>query len=211
MPKSASAREGQKGLRLVDFEEFRKRLLGCRYCVSLGIEPKPIVWGEKTANVVQISQAPSKSANECGIPFSRNRFQSDASGRKLIEWYGIPREVFYNPNVFYITGMGHCYPGREKGGDAQPPQVCAEKWLKQELLFLNPKLHIIIGWRSAHFFFPDWKFTELVFQNLMLKNKPTFVLPHPSPANKKWFKDNPTFEKDRLQSLRKAVHEAIMS
>jgi len=93
---------------LMDFENFRKRLLCCRYCVGLGIEPKPIVWGERKAKIVQISQAPSKSASEGGIPFSRNRYQSDASGRKLIEWYNIPRDVFYNPNFFYISGMAHC-------------------------------------------------------------------------------------------------------
>lgn len=212
-PKSVPARagEGPRELRLVDFEEFRKRLLGCTYCVGLGIEPKPIVWGEKTAKIVQISQAPSKSASECGIPFSRNRSQSDASGRKLIEWYGIPREVFYNPKFFYITGMGYCYPGKTSGGDAPPPRVCAERWLEHELSFLNPMLYIIIGRRSARFFFPGRKLTKLVFQNLVLNNKPAFVLPHPSPANKKWFKDNPTFENYRLQSLRKAVQNAIMS
>jgi uracil-DNA glycosylase family 4 len=193
----------------VNFEEFRHQLLGCRYCQGFGIEPKPIVWGEKSAKIVQVSQAPSKSASECGLPFSRNKYQSDASGRKLIEWYRIPRELFYNPKLFYITGMAHCYPGRDRGGDTRPPLVCAEKWLEQELSFLDPHLYIIIGQHSANFFFPDRNFTELVFQNVVLKNRTAFVLPHPSPANKKWFKDNPKFESDRLNDIRKAVHEAI--
>lgn len=91
------------------------------------------------------------------------------------------------------------------------PLVCAEKWLKQELSFLDPMLYIIIGRHSANFFFPSRKFTKLVFENLVVNNKQTFVLPHPSPANKKWFKDNPTFESVRLQSIREAVHDAITS
>ena len=190
---------------LMDFESFRKRLLSCRYCEVLGIEPKPIVWGEKKAKIVQISQEPSKSASESGIPFS------DKSGRKLIdEWYNIPRDVFLSPNFFYITGMAHCYSPDEKVA-TRLRRECSQKWLEQELSFLDPCLYIIIGGHSARFFFPGRNFTKLVFENLVLNNKQAFVLPHPSPANKKWFKDNPTFESVRLQSIRDAVHDSITS
>jgi uracil-DNA glycosylase family 4 len=193
----------------VDFEEFRKELLDCRYCATLGIDPNPIVWGESSAKVVQISQAPSQSASESGRPFSKSLYESDASGKKLIEWYAIPRETFYNPEIFYITGMGHCYPGKDQGGDARPPLVCADRWLKKELSYLNPNLYIIVGRHAASYLYSEKNFTELVFQSLELNHKPTFVLPHPSPANKKWFKDNPDFETKRMHDIRKTLHEAL--
>jgi len=37
----------------------------------------------------------------------------------------------------------------------------------------------------------------------------TFVLPHPSPINVKWFKDHPGFEKYRLPRIRKCIHKII--
>jgi len=190
----------------MNFEEFKHQLQNCRYCQRFGIEPKPFVGkekSEKSAKIVQVSQQPSKNASESGIPFS------DASGRKLInEWYKIPRKSFDNPKLFYITGVAHCY-SPDKKVTARLQRECSKKWLKQELSFLDPYLYIIIGARAANFFFPDRNFTELVFQNLVLKNRTAFVLPHPSPANKKWLKVNPKFQSDRLNDIRKAVHEAI--
>ena len=191
------------------FEEFRKQLLKCRDCSFLGTEPKPIFWGDINAKIVQISQAPSQNASRSGRPFSKNLHESDESGKKLIEWYSIPRETFYDPKVFYITGMAHCYPGKDRSGDAEPPQICARKWLRKELSYLNPRLYVIVGRHSASFFFPGRSFTELVFRNLGINHKQAFVLPHPSPANKKWFKENPEFGTKRLQDVRKIVHEAL--
>lgn len=121
----------------MSFEEFRKEPLGCRNCAAIGIDPNPIFWGEVSAKVVQISQAPSRNADNSSRPFSKSMHESDASGKKLIEWYGIPRETFYDPKVFYITGIGHCYPGKDRGGDAKPPMACAERWLARELSYLD--------------------------------------------------------------------------
>jgi uracil-DNA glycosylase family 4 len=191
----------------MDFEEFKHQLQNCRYCQRFGIEPKPFVGkekSEKSAKIVQVSQQPSKSASESGIPFS------DASGRKLIdEWYKIPRDVFLNPKLFYITGVAHCYSPNKKVA-ARLQRECSKKWLEQELSFLDPCLYIIIGKPAADFFFPNKKYiAELVFQNHVWKNKTAFVLPHPSSNNNRWFKDNPKFQSDRLNDIRKAVHEAI--
>jgi uracil-DNA glycosylase family 4 len=192
----------------MNFENFKKRLRSCRYCADLDFEPKPFVGkekSEKSAKIVQISQQPSKSASESSIPFS------DASGKKLVdEWYKIPRKLFDNPKLFYITGVAHCFSPDRKVA-ARLRRECSKKWLEQELSFLEPMLYIIIGRHSANFFFPRRNFTRLVFENLVLNNKQAFVLPHPSPANKKWFKDNPTFESTRLLSIRNAVHNAINS
>lgn len=65
---------------------------------------------------MQISQAPSIRVQECGLPFY------DASGKKLKEeWYQISEECFYDEDLFYITSIGHCYPGKASSGDKIPP------------------------------------------------------------------------------------------
>jgi uracil-DNA glycosylase family 4 len=130
--------------------------------------------------MVQISQAPTQNAGKTGRPFSKNPHEPDESGKKLIEWYSISKEVFFDPNAFYITGIGHCYPGkRATGGDANLPWRCAQKWLKEELSYLNPKIFIIVGRHSAEFFFPRKDFSQLVFQDQELYDRPALVLPHP--------------------------------
>jgi uracil-DNA glycosylase family 4 len=198
----------------MNFEEFQEKLRNCRYCkekLHLSFEPKPLVWGNQKAKIVQISQAPSLHASIFGRPFSRDEDMPDASGKQLLKWYDISKEVFYNPNIFYITAVAHCFPGKNKSGDAKPPTECAKKWLWQELSYLNPKLFLVIGRYAADFIFPGKNFTELVFTNQTLLSKPAFVLPHPSPANKKWLKDHPEFERKRLKEIRIAIHKIIKS
>ncbi len=126
-----------------------------------------------------------------------------------MEWYQIPREIFYNPDFFYFTAIAHCFPGKNKSGDAKPPIECANKWLLKELSYLNPNLFLIVGKYAANYIFPNKDFTELVFTDLIFRGKPAFVLPHPSPANKKWLKDNPDFEKKRLKEIRAAIKNAL--
>ena len=40
--------------------------------------------------------------------------------------------------------------------------------------------------------------TNIVFSDGIPNDKLVLVLPHPSPLNKKWLKDHPKFEKERL-------------
>lgn len=151
---------------------------------------------------MHISQAPSKNVHLTSKPFN------DASGKKLREvWYQIPDEVFYNENNFYITAIAHCFPGKAmNGGDKKAPIYCAEKWLRRELSLVNNQLYIILGKQAASFLFPERDYNDLIFSDNELKGKLAFVLPHPSPANSKWFKDHPEFEEERLQYIRKEVH-----
>lgn len=191
----------------MDMEDFQLRLKNCRYCkdvLDLKFEPRPVVWGRECAPIIIIGQAPSSSASLCGRPFSKDLDKPDASGRKLISWLGVPERVFFDPEVFYITGVAHCYPGRSKGGDVPPPRVCAEKWLKEELEYLSPKLFIILGRYAASWAFPKKPFEGLVFSELNFRGSPAIVLPHPSPANRAWFKKHPEIE-SRLCELPLAV------
>lgn len=187
------------------FLEFKNRILKCRYCRNkFGFEPNPIFWGNECAKIVHISQAPSKNVHETCKPFN------DLSGKKLMEWYKVSDEIFYNPDLFYITAIAHCFPGKDKnGGDIKPPIDCAQKWLFQELSFIKNQIYLVVGRYSASFLFPKKDFNQLIFENQTLIGKPAFVLPHPSPLNIKWFKDNPKFLTERLPKIRKIIHNTL--
>lgn len=188
------------------FELLKKDLLSCRLCEErFGFEPHPVLIGNDNSKIMQIGQAPSRTVHQTLMPFT------DASGKKLkYEWYRISDEVFYNPDNFYITSIGHCYPGKSpNGGDRLPPKCCAKKWLVKEVEAVNNKIFILIGGQAAGFFFPKENFTELVFRDLKLNGKPAYVLPHPSPLNIKWFKDNPAFLDSRILEIEKIVHQVL--
>jgi len=126
-----------------------------------------------------ISQAPSKKVLEYG-----QKWRDNLSGKMLRSWFGLPNEVFYNPDLLYLTSIGKCYPGKEKNGDKLPDLICAEKWLKKEISLVKPKLIVTIGKFAFHWFFPNQEY----LQNLNGKIKKwqgidIYSLPHPSGAN----------------------------
>ncbi len=188
------------------FEKLKKDILDCRICADLfGFEPHPIVWGNENAKIMHISQAPSLNVYKTRKPFD------DASGKRLRqEWYHISDEVFYNPDLFYIVSIAHCYPGKSpNGGDRLPPKSCAKRWLLKEIELVNNTLFLIVGGIAADFFFPKQNFTSLIFNDQSIRGKPAYVLPHPSPLNVKWFKDHPEFLQSRIQQIEKAIHAAL--
>lgn len=185
-----------------EFNNLIKKIKKCDICKDrFGFTPHPVVIGNTNSKIVQISQAPSKTVHETLKPFT------DLSGKKLkYDWYQITDEEFYNPNNFYIMSLDHCYPGKDKNGnDRLPPKVCYDKWIKEEIKYINNKLYILIGAKAASKFFPNDNFNNLVFKDNYLNGKLTLVLPHPSPLNVKWFKDHPKFLNERIYEIRKIV------
>ena len=188
------------------FSDLKDEILKCRICRDkFGFEPHPIIFGNQKSKIFQISQAPSKSVHETLKPFT------DASGRKLRnEWYMIDEECFFNQDNFYISAMAHCYPGKSKsGGDRLPPKICTRKYIEQEIQQVDNNLFVIIGSKAAKYFFPKEDFTSRVFKDCKLNGVLTVILPHPSPLNVKWFKDNPTFITKRLPEIRTIVHDVL--
>lgn len=104
------------------------------------------------------------------------------------------------------------FPGKDKkGGDLKPSLKFAKEWLPKELSYLKPNLYLVIGRLAAEFFFPRRAFLDLVSSDQQINGKLALVLPHPSPLNIKWFKDNPTFEKLRIPIIRKYIHQSLTS
>lgn len=190
-----------------EFQRLINQIRSCGECEELfGFKPNPVFGGNQDAKIVQISQAPSKNVHETKKAFN------DASGKKLkYGWYKISDKDFYNGSNFYITGIGHCYPGKNKNNksDKKPPIKCADKWLKKEIKLINNEIFIIIGSFAAKYFFPEKNFTNLVFTNQKINRKLAIILPHPSPQNNKWFKENPNFFKYRIEEIRQLVHKIL--
>lgn len=190
----------------MNFNELKNNILACRVCEKkLGFSPHPIFSGNQKSKIVQISQAPSKKVHDTLQPFN------DMSGNKLkYEWYQITDDEFYNPNNFYIVSLSHCYPGKDKNGnDRMPPKECFNRWVKHELQFIDNKIYVFVGAKAAHVFFPNYSFNELVFKNNIYNGKLALVLPHPSPLNFKWFKDNPQFMENRIIEIRKIIKNTL--
>jgi len=148
-----------------------------------------------------ISQAPSRLANQL-----RKKWSDNKSGKTLREWFNVGDEKFYNENLFYLNAMGKCYPGKDKSGDKLPSPICAETWLKKEMIYLKPKLIVTIGKKSFEWFFPDKNYDENLNGRLIKWNGFNVIaLPHPSGANNRWKSQN----KERLKKIIKSLRENI--
>jgi len=193
----------------MSFAEFKRQLLQCRDCRGLfGFEPRPLQWGEPSARVVIIGQAPSKASSECGRPFSRDLNTPNGSGARLMRWLRVEDETFYDPGKFYVAGVAHCYPGKGSSGDKRPPRSCADKWLAKELAYLKPRLFIVIGRYAADCIsghdrnLGSMSFEGLVFNDQLIGGRLAVFMPHPSGVNQKWTKDHPDFEASRIHQIR---------
>lgn len=189
---------------MTELEKLQAQLRACRHCEGM-LEPRPVVHGNPGAPILQVSQAPGKKVHETGIPFN------DASGRRLRQdWYQISDAQFYDPDLFYITSMGHCYPGKGKTGDKKPPRCCFDMWTRREIeLKPGTRMMLVIGREAAFRLFPKREFTELVFQDQEYDGIPCYVLPHPSPLNVRWFRMHPEFETQRMPVIREKLHQVL--
>lgn len=188
------------------FDKLKNDILACRKCEErFGFTPNPVVHGRRKSKIMQISQAPSKNVHLTNKPFD------DITGVKLKkEWYELSDDIFYDTSNFYITSMGHCFPGKTKsGGDRLPPKICADTFLKKEMDLVDCDLYIIIGAKASNYIFKNQDFTSMVFDDHTLNGKPCFILPHPSPLNIRWFKKHPEFEQKRIKEVRDKIYQVL--
>ena len=174
----------------------------CTLCENLALGPNPIFQLNPEARILIAGQAPGRKTHHKSIPFD------DPSGDRLRDWMGIDRDTFYNESAIAILPMAFCYPGTGKTGDLPPPTQCAEQWRVQLLSLLpNIELTLVIGQYAL-----DWHLgshraktlTETVrrWQDYWPELLP---MPHPSPRNNRWLKNNPWFSKDVLPKLKEKV------
>jgi uracil-DNA glycosylase len=178
----------------------------CRLCEhALPLGPRPVVQISRSATILIAGQAPSRRVHETGIPFN------DPSGDRLREWMGIGREVFYDARKIATLPMGFCYPGTGKNGDLPPRPECAPAW-REALLAQLPDLQLtlVIGLYAQAWHLHSGKQSVTATVRAWKGYWPTQLpLPHPSPRNQMWLKQNPWFAREVLPMLRRRVRALV--
>jgi len=182
-----------------------EQIQSCQLCKSvLPLSPNPIVQLQPSAKIQIIGQAPGLATHNLNLPFK------DKSGDRLREWLGVSEQQFYNPELFAITPMAFCYPGKNKSGsgDAPPPSICHKTWHSQITSCLdNLQLRVLVGSYAAKTYLDNYQSLELAIEEKI--NHPTIVLPHPSPRNNIWLKKNPWFQTETLPLLKQRINQIL--
>lgn len=186
-------------------QTIKAELLACTLCHDLPLGPKPIFQLDEQTKILIVGQAPGRLAHLKGQPFD------DPSGDRLRDWLEIDRSCFYTDPRIGIFPMALCFPGTGSGGDLPPPKICAATWRTKVLQSLkNVEVMLVLGAYAIAWHLPHLKrmsVSEAVKQSL--GDKGCFVLPHPSPRNNRWLKQNAWFERDVLPPLKSSVQKAL--
>lgn len=187
------------------FDVLLSEIRACRLCEShLPLGPRPVLRASSTARILIVGQAPGRRVHETGIPWN------DPSGDRLRLWLQMEREQFYDERHIAIVPTGLCYPGSGPRGDAPPRPECAPLW-HPRLRALMPKIELtlLIGqYAQAYYLGSRRKKSLRETVQAYREYLPAFLpLPHPSPRNQLWFKQNPWFEAEVIPALRAMVHK----
>ena len=122
---------------------------------------------------------------------------------------GVTEDIFYDPKKIAILPMGFCFPGSGRAGDNPPRPECAATWRGRVLEELKGvRLTIVLGKyaQAYHLGTASRGVTDTVaaWREYWPERIP---LPHPSPRNQAWFKQNAWFEHEVIPVLRSKVAE----
>lgn len=184
-------------------DKLLQDIRACELCTAhLPFHPRPVLRASQTARLCIVGQAPSTRVHNTGLPWN------DASGDRLRQWLQMDKSVFYDEKRIAITPTAFCYPGKGKNGDLPPRPECAPQWhpaLREQLV--NVRLTLLVGQYAQRYYL-----AERAKRNLTLtvqawrEYMPTFLpLPHPSPRNQFWLKNNPWFTEEVIPILRQTV------
>ncbi len=181
----------------------------CRECEAhLPHGPRPVLAASTESRILIMGQAPGSRVHESGVAWD------DPSGERLRDWMGISSEDFYDETKIALVPMGFCYPGTGRSGDLPPRKECAELWHERLLAHLtNVKLTLVIGRYAQDYRLGDKlksTLTETV-ENWKDYTPVNLPLPHPSPRNNRWLKNNPWFLQDVVPYLRRRVKKLLKS
>ncbi|MDO6614781.1 MULTISPECIES: uracil-DNA glycosylase family protein [Pacificibacter] len=189
-----------------DFHTLKRKMLACRLCNDLPLGPNPIFQLDERAKILIVGQAPGR------ITHLKNRPFDDPSGDRLRDWLGIDKSAFYEDPQIGIFPMGLCFPGTGSSGDKPPPDICATTWRKNTMDALKRvELTLVLGAYAIAWHLPHLKgktVTDAVKLSWQGQDR-LFVLPHPSPRNNRWLKQNPWFETDVIPTIRQSMRRIL--
>lgn len=179
----------------------------CTLCERhLPLGPRPVFLVGVKARLLIVGQAPGRRVHETGIPWN------DPSGDNLRCWLGMDRGAFYDRSRVAIVPAGLCYPGTGPNGDLPPRPECAPLWQPRFRAALpGIRLTLLIGQYAQAYYLGKRRGKTLsetvhAWRDYLPE---FFPLPHPSPRNRRWLKDNPWFEKLVIPALRRRVASGI--
>jgi uracil-DNA glycosylase len=190
-----------------DLDETLAAVRACRVCAPhLPHGARPVVQLGAGARLLIVGQAPGSKVHASGVPWQ------DDSGERLLDWLGIDRATFDDPERVAMLPMGFCYPGAGKGADLPPRPECAPLW-HEPLLALLPqrRLTLLVGLHAQARYLPDPRtrtLTETV-RDFRAHAPDYFPLPHPSWRSVTWVRRNPWYAEDVLPALKAAVRAAL--
>jgi uracil-DNA glycosylase len=187
-----------------------KRLLAeigrCQLCAAhLPHGVRPVVRASAHSRILIIGQAPGRKVHETGIPWN------DPSGDQLRQWLAVEKAVFYDPDCFALMPMGFCFPGSGRSGDLPPRKECAPQW-HPKLLSLMPQvqLTLLVGlYAQTHYLQDDFATLTERVQNWLDCEPGHWPIPHPSPRNRRWQRNNPWFQTEVVPQLQQRVSEIL--
>lgn len=185
-----------------DFENLQADMRACTLCGDLPLGPNPLFQLSKQVRILIVGQAPGR------LTHAKNRPFDDPSGDRLRKWLAIDKTTFYaNPGIG-IFPMGLCFPGSGAGGDAPPRKICATAWRAQVMQALQEvSLILVLGAYAIAWHAPALKrlsLAEAVRHSSQCSDS-TNILPHPSPRNNRWLKQNPWFEEAVVPRIQQRV------
>ncbi|MEX0349084.1 MAG: uracil-DNA glycosylase family protein [Paracoccaceae bacterium] len=191
-----------------EFDTLMSELRACRLCEDLPLGPNPLFQLSEQAKILIVGQAPGRITHAKGRPFD------DPSGDRLRDWLGIDRPTFYGDPRIGIFPMGLCFPGGGAGGDKPPRPICATTWRAPVLEALkHVRLTLILGAYAIAWHAPTLKGKSVVeaVKKSSECDDGTFILPHPSPRNNRWLKQNPWFETTVVPRIQQNVRSLLRS
>ena len=185
------------------FERLLKEVRSCRICEAhLPNPPRPVLRASPSASLLIVGQAPGRRVHESGIPWN------DPSGDLLREWLRLDRDAFYDERRIAIIPVGFCYPGKGASGDLPPRPECAPQWhprLRAQLPAI--RLTLLVG-TYAHAYYLGARRKKTLAETVRERAEylpEFFPLPHPSPRNRLWLKNNAWFGREVLPQLHRRV------
>ena len=186
--------------------DLLKRVRTCRICEAvLPLGPRPVLRADARCRILIVGQAPGTRVHQTGVPWN------DPSGDQLRQWTGLDRDTFYDGRKIAIIPMGFCYPGKGKSGDLPPRKECAETW-HRSLLAKLPRLELtlLVGQYAQAYYLSDFGPTLADTVRRWRRYGPGFLpMPHPSPRNRRWLKNNPWFEEQVVPELRTRIQHIL--